>query len=285
MKLNKYGFFTLVFVLATLMFSCSSDLYPLGGKARRAFKKNLKTQHKKYKKFRTFTLDKDSLDADQRRAPSPNFNVRTPQIVVIHYTAQQSCGQSLETLSNAFIPGQVSAHYLICKNGVVNSMVDENYRAWHAGYGRWGNMNDINSSSLGIEIDNDGDEYFTDDQINSLLILLKSMKERYNIPTGNFIGHADLAPTRKSDPGKYFPWDKLADKGFGYKPDSDLPDVPEHFDPLNALRMIGYDTRDLDAAIVAFKRHYIQHDTDSELSDKDEKVLYNIYLKYLNRDD
>lgn len=269
----------------TLFSACSSDLYPLGRKAKRGYKKNLKTQHKRYKKLNPVKLDPDSLKSEQYTAPSPNFDIRTPQLVVIHYTAQQSCEQSLKTLSNHRVPGQVSAHYLICKDGTVYNMVDENYRAWHGGIGKWGNMQNINSLSLGIELDNDGDDYFSEDQISSLLVLLDSMKERYDIPRGNFVGHADIAPARKIDPGKYFPWDELAEHGFGYAVDSILPKPPENFDPVAALRMIGYDTRDLSSAIRAFKLHYvhpIKEDELTALKREDEKTLYSIYLKYLH---
>src|SRR5690606_12650759 len=114
------------------------------------------------------------------------------------------------------------------------------------GSGKWGNTTDLNSASIGIELDNDGFFYFPEAQINSLLQLLAVLKEKYNIPTANFIGHADIAPTRKDDPSPHFPWKTLADHGFGlwhdveFKPYSEQEALPE-FDVKDALRIIGYD--------------------------------------------
>jgi N-acetylmuramoyl-L-alanine amidase len=153
-------------------------------------------------------------------------------------------------------------------------MLNDYLRAWHAGAGRWGNLTDINSSSIGIEIDNNGFETFTDHQLGSLLQLLDTLKKRYSIPAANFIGHADIAPTRKNDPNIYFPWKLLAEKGFGrwYGDTSNLK-LPQPFDHLQALRVIGYDIRDSIAAIRAFKRHFVQ-DTLHVLKEQDKKVLY-----------
>ncbi|HVE61923.1 MAG TPA: N-acetylmuramoyl-L-alanine amidase, partial [Chitinophagaceae bacterium] len=142
-----------------------------------------------------------------------NFNLRKPNIVVIHHTAQNSCEQTLKTFTTERT--QVSAHYVICKDGTVHHMLNDYLRAWHGGVGKWGNINDINSSSIGIEIDNNGFETFTAPQISSLLILLDTLKKKYFIPTANFIGHADMAPGRKVDPNVNFPWKNLSEKGFG----------------------------------------------------------------------
>lgn len=274
----------LILCLISFIASCSNYRYPLGKTAKRAYKKNLKEKRKAYKKFTPVKLPKDSLDGEQWTAPSPNFNIRKPDLVILHYTAQKSCETSLKTLTRSKTNRKVSAHYFICKNGTIYNMVDERYRAWQAGDSRWGNMDDINSVSLGIEIDNKGDEPFTKPQIHSLLILLKSIKSRYNISQGNFVGHADVAPTRRGDPGSHFPWDKLAEHGYGYQTDSILPEVPEQFDEMSALRLIGYDIRNEDAAKVAFKRHFIQkeEDPDPAFDAEDRKILYDIYLKYLN---
>ena len=94
-------------------------------------------------------------------------------------------------------------------------MLNDYLRAWHAGLSKWGNLTDVNSSSIGIELDNDGFQPFADAQINSLLKLLASLKTAYNIPAANFIGHGDIAPTRKNDPNVLFPWKMLVEKGFG----------------------------------------------------------------------
>ena len=141
-----------------------------------------------------------------------NFDLRKPNFVIIHHTAQNGCPETLHTFT---IPqSQVSAHYVICKDGTVHHMLNDYLRAWQAGLSKWGNNTDINSSSIGIELDNNGFEYFTDPQINSLLILLDTLKNKYKIPQENFIGHGDIAPGRKVDPNWRFPWKLLADHGF-----------------------------------------------------------------------
>ncbi len=277
--------FCIGFAIFIVSSSCSPYLFPLGKTAKRAYKNNLKDRREDYTRFTAIELPADSLNAQQWTAPSPNFDVRTPNLVIIHHTAEESCQQSLRTLTDPNRRGRVSAHYLICKDGSVYRLVNEHYRAWQAGLSRWGNMQNINSLSLGIELDNNGHEPFSGPLIHSLLVLLKSIQTRYNIPTGNFVGHSDIAPTRKVDPSVYFPWETLARHGFGYQKDRVLPAVPEHFDDLAALRLIGYDVRDTAAAVAAFKRHYIQADVSPNLRPFDRRVLYDIYLKSLHYGD
>jgi len=260
--------------------SCSRHLYPLEKPARTAYKSTLKQARQGYDHFTAVRLDLDSLGLKQWTAPSPNFDVRTPDLVIIHQTEQNSCAQSLHTLTNPLTTRKVSAHYLICKDGTVFKLVDERYRAWQAGVSRWGNFDNINSISLGIELDNTGKEAFTGPQISALLVVLKSIASRYHIPQGNYIGHADVAPTRRRDPSEYFPWKRLAGEGFGYWRDSVLPATPPGFDDITALRLIGYDIRDTSAAIAAFKRHFVQTDVSPLLSDADRQVLYDIFLHY-----
>lgn len=263
--------------------SCSPYFYPLGKTAKREYKNNLKEMSETYEEFNAVKLTSDSLIVNQVVAPSPNFNIRTPVMVIIHHTAGSTCMGALRTLTNPERTGRVSSHYLICKDGTIYQLVNESYRAWQAGDSRWGNINDINSVSLGIELDNNGFEPFPEEQINSLLVLLNSIKTRYDIPTGNFVGHADVAPTRKQDPNIYFPWKELAMHGFGFWADrSSLQDPPKKFNPVVALRSIGYDIRDVNAAIVAFKRHFIQTDITPDLRSIDLRILYDIYLQYLS---
>lgn len=207
-----------------------------------------------------------------------NFNMRKPNYVIIHFTAQDSAAQTLKTFT--VVRTQVSAHYVIGRDGKVYHMLNDYLRAWHAGISKWGSVTDMNSCSIGIELDNNGSEPFKDAQINSLLALLAQLKTSYGIPTANFIGHQDIAPKRKPDPGPLFPWKKLAQKGFGYWSDDVLELAPDTFDPTTALRLIGYDTSDLNAAIVAFKRHFIQTDQSPTLSQLDMNVLYNVSRKY-----
>jgi N-acetylmuramoyl-L-alanine amidase len=207
-----------------------------------------------------------------------NFGIRKPDYVIIHFTAQDSIQQTLHTFT--VTASSVSAHYVIAKNGTVYHMVNDYLRAYHAGLGKWGSVVDMNSCSIGIEIDNNGNEPFTAAQINSLLLLLAQLKKHYNIPQANFIGHQDFAPKRKPDPGPFFPWKTLAQHGFGYWSDDILELAPDGFDYTIALKLIGYDTSDPKAAIVAFKRHFVQTDISPEITQLDLNVLYNVYQKY-----
>jgi len=222
---------------------------------------------------------------DSAGAPIPsefvgtvNFGIRRPNYVIIHYTAQDSIQQTIKTFT--VTTTQTSAHYVVGKNGKVVRMANDYLRANHAGVGKWGSVTDMNSCSIGIEIDNNGKEPFTDVQIKSLLALLAHLKTTYNIPQANFIGHQDFAPKRKPDPGPLFPWKTLAAHGFGFWSDDILELPPENFDYTIALRLIGYDTSDINAAIVAFKRHFVQTDYSPQLTQLDLNVLYNVYQKY-----
>lgn len=207
-----------------------------------------------------------------------NFNLRKPNFVIIHHTAQNSCEQTLRTFTtNA---SQVSAHYVICKDGAIHHMLNDYMRAWHAGAGKWGNDADINSNSIGIELDNNGYETFAPEQISSLLKLLAALKKQYNIPQPNFIGHADIAPTRKTDPNIYFPWKLLAENGFGFwYDDTSNVSLPATFNHLQALRIIGYNVKDSNAAIVAFKRHWLG-DSLPGLDSGKYKILLQVMKKY-----
>lgn len=207
-----------------------------------------------------------------------NFNLRKPNYVIIHFTAQDSLGQTLHTFT--IQQTQVSAHYVVGKDGKVVHMLNDYLRAWHAGVSRWGSISDMNSCSIGIEIDNNGNEPYTDAQVKSMLALLSYLKKTYSIPATNFIGHQDIAPLRKPDPGPYFPWKILAQHGFGYWSDDVLELAPDNFDYTNALKLIGYDTRDINAAVVAFKRHFVQTDIKPQLTQLDLNVLFNVYQKY-----
>ena len=214
---------------------------------------------------------------EARQVASIHFNLRKPNYVIIHHTAQDSLEQTLRTFT---VPhSEVSAHYVIGRDGEVYQLLNDYVRGWHAGVGKWGTVTDLNSISLGVELDNNGKEPFTEPQIYSLLNLLDTLQQRYNIPSTNFIAHSDIAPSRKVDPSAFFPWKRLAACGFGLWPDEVLMTPPENFNPEDALRIIGYDTSNLDAAIKAFKLHYIQNDVSGELTDYDLSVLYSLYRK------
>lgn len=206
-----------------------------------------------------------------------NFNLRKPNFIIIHHTAQDSIQQTIKTFT--LERTQVSSHYVIGDNGRVIQMLNDYLRAWHGGSGSWGKITDINSTSIGIELDNNGSEPFSDAQINSLLALLSKLKKDYNIPTQNIIGHADIAPSRKRDPSAFFPWKTLAENGFGIWSDEVLEQAPVDFNVEQALRIIGYDTKNISAAVTAFKLHYVQSDVNDVIDDYTKNVLYSIYKK------
>ncbi len=261
-----------LFLILFIGLSCSSNKYA-------ATNKSYKKQVKAFAKILRQIPLKDSIATSSDWVGTTNLGMRKPNFVIIHHTAQNSCEQTLQTFT---LPRtQVSAHYVICKDGTIHHMLNDYLRAWHAGNARWGNVTDVNSSSIGIEIDNNGFETFSDQQINSLLILLGALKKNYNIPSANFIGHADIAPTRKNDPNVTFPWQTLADKGFGlWYGDTSKITVPQNFSRLQALRIIGYDVRDSSAAIQAFKRHFEMQEKNKMLTEGDDKILYNLSQKY-----
>jgi N-acetylmuramoyl-L-alanine amidase len=206
-----------------------------------------------------------------------NFNLRKPNFVIIHHTAQDSLQQTIKAFTKT--ESKVSAHYIIAKDGKIVHMLNDYLRAWHAGISSWGKNYDINSASIGIELDNNGKEAFSDSQINSLLALLTKLKKDYNIPTENFIGHSDIAPTRKKDPSALFPWKTLATMGFGVWPDEVLELAPANFDTEQGLRIIGYNTQNLNAAITAFKLHFIQTEVDAILDQKTINAIYKLSKK------
>lgn len=200
--------------------------------------------------------------------PSPNFNERKPVIIVLHSTEQGSVEQSLATLRSENSGGKVSSHYLVGDDGRIYQLVADLDRAWHAGSGRWGSITDLNSASIGIEIDNDIDEPFTDAQIASVITLLEDLTTRLSIPKTQVIAHADMAPMRKRDPGSMFPWKRLFDAGIGIWPDPAAGDPPPGFDPWLALARIGYPLGDTQetrtAAVRAFHRRFRgQNDGDN----------------------
>ena len=214
--------------------------------------------------------------------PSKNFNERRPVVIVLHATEQESAAQSLDTLRSANSGGKVSAHYLVGDDGRIYQLVSDLDRAWHAGAGRWGAITDLNSASIGIEIDNDRGEPFTEAQIASLLRLLGDLCERLSIPRSQVIAHADLAPTRKVDPGPLFPWKRLHAAGFGIWPAEPMAEPPPGFDPWLAMAAIGYavdgeaDARA--AAVRAFHRRFRGRDDgddpDAAFDAQDLRILH-----------
>ncbi|NDW53963.1 N-acetylmuramoyl-L-alanine amidase [Aliiroseovarius sp. PrR006] len=151
--------------------------------------------------------------------PSPNFGPRreglVPSLIVLHYTAMPDPDEALERLCSPKY--EVSAHYLIHRDGRLFQLVDEEMRAWHAGAGSWAGMDDINSWSIGIEMDNDGASPFSEPQMATLETLLPEIMQRWNIDPAGVIGHSDMAPGRKTDPGPRFDWARLARQGLAVR--------------------------------------------------------------------
>ncbi len=209
--------------------------------------------------------------------PSPNYDIRRPVLIVLHFTDEHSVQESLDTLRTRNSGGPVSAHYLIGSDGHIYQLIADPLRAWHAGGGRWGTITDLNSSSIGIELDNDGHSPFAPPQIASLLQLLADLTTRLHIPPTQIIGHEDLAPSRKDDPGPLFPWQQLADAGFGRWPQAPLADPPEGFDPWMALALVGYPLDDRAAALHSFHDHYRGAVAlDDGFDTQDLRILYNL---------
>jgi N-acetylmuramoyl-L-alanine amidase len=272
-EMRYLGNTLLLSFLTVLFYNCNRGPYA-------ASNKDYKRQAKQYAALLRQAPPTDSLpQMINSWVGTTNFNMRKPNFVIIHHTAQNSCEQTLQTFTNK--KTAVSAHYVICKDGTVHHMLNDYLRAWHGGVAKWGNNTDINSSSIGIEIDNNGIDTFATAQINTLLQLLTNLKKAYAIPAANFIGHEDIAPGRKVDPNVTFPWKKLADGGFGlWWNDTTNVSVPPVFNHLQALRIIGYDIKDTTAVIQTFNRKYLSQDKQSSLSEAGRKILYTLYRKY-----
>ena len=209
------------------------------------------------------------MDSVIRWLASPNFDSRRANFVILHHTSDRTKDEALSTLTDP--ERKVSAHYLVGRDGEIVQLVEEKERAWHAGVSWWGGNTDINSVSIGIELDNDGFEPFADEQIDALLVLLDDVVKRNNIPAANIIGHADVAPGRKADPSAWFPWQRLAEHGFGLWCDDPPDAVPETFDPAMGLTAIGYSPARPEASRRAFLLHYAGE--RENLSEEQEKAL------------
>ena len=215
------------------------------------------------------------LPVEQR--PSPSFDARRPNFVILHHTGSGEAERALRTLTDPL--RKVSSHYLVAREGRIAYLVDELARAWHAGESYWGGNRDMNSASIGIELDNNGKEPYAEAQIESLLALLADLKERYRIPAANFLGHGDVAPGRKTDPGREFPWKRLADRGFGLWCDPPYPSAPAGLDAATLLAALGYDVSDLDAALGAFKRHFAPDGDSRAVTDEHRALLHCLVLR------
>lgn len=189
--------------------------------------------------------------------PSPNHDDRGNAVIdmlVLHYTGMKTAQAALEKLCDP--AAKVSAHYTVDEDGTVYAHVPEVLRAWHAGVSSWAGVSDINARSIGIELVNPGHEFgyrdFTHAQIEALITLCHGILLRHPIPSARVLGHSDVAPARKEDPGELFPWERLARAGIGLWPTSrDANLGPE------ALGRYGYDlSAGQDKMVTAFQRHF-----------------------------
>ena len=223
--------------------------------------------------------------------PSPNFDARVLPItmIVLHYTGMESAGTALARLTDP--AAKVSAHYLIDEDGQVSRLIAEEHRAWHAGKSCWRGVEDINSASIGIELVNPGHEFgyrpFTEAQIEALVPLMADIQARYGITRGNIVGHSDIAPARKQDPGELFPWARLAKVRLALpRPTRNLIDsnwTESGF--LLALERFGYDVTDRLAAIVAFQRRFRPELMDGEVDGECRAILLALLLPKPQGDD
>ncbi|MFN7222813.1 MAG: N-acetylmuramoyl-L-alanine amidase [Paracoccaceae bacterium] len=170
-------------------------------------------------------------------------------MIVIHYTAMESCAEARHRLCDP--QAEVSAHWLISRLGHTEALVDEAARAWHAGAGEWAGVTDVNSHSIGIELDNRGNEPFTNKQMDALEILLSDMMHRWQLPAHRVIGHSDMAPDRKRDPGPHFDWRRLALGGLSVWPEPCDPTPASAF--AAAARQFGYPDIDQQTLLQAFR--------------------------------
>jgi N-acetylmuramoyl-L-alanine amidase len=220
-----------------------------------------------------------------RHAPSPNWDERKLPIsmVVLHYTEMRSADEALARLTDP--EAKVSAHYLISEAGEVIALVDEDKRAWHAGQSFWRGHPDVNSASIGIELDHPGHAFgyrdFAEAQFHALVPLLARIVKQYGIPRANVVGHSDIAPARKIDPGELFPWDRLAE----YKLCLPRPTKLEAGDPFDndaafylALERFGYDASAGRKAVEAFQRRWRPEKIDGEIDGQVRAILFRLLL-------
>lgn len=228
---------------------------------------------------------------DPIETPSPNFDDRSLPIsmIVLHYTGMPDAASAIQWLANP--ASKVSAHYVVTEDGKVVRMVDEAKRAWHAGRSYWRGVEDVNSASIGIEIVNPGHEWgylpFPDAQIDALIPLVSEIMQRHRITRGNVVGHSDIAPARKQDPGELFPWAKLARLRLALpRPTRNLVD-PHWSDGgfMLALQRFGYDIAEPEAAVCAFQRRFRPDLIDGVIDGESRAILLALLLPRPRGDD
>lgn len=206
--------------------------------------------------------------------PSANHDERgkvgAPDMLVIHYTGMESGQAALERLCDP--AARVSAHFLIEEEGRVLRLVPEHRRAWHAGLSHWAGEDNLNDAALGIELVNPGHEFgyraFPEAQMRSLIELAVVLRNRHDIPRHRVVGHSDIAPLRKEDPGELFDWPRLAREGLGLWSAASAEDVRrDEAEARRALSVIGYGylEEDLGRVLLAFQRHFLPEHLSGEL--------------------
>ena len=214
---------------------------------------------------------------------SPNHDNRPDDVgvdmLVLHYTGMQSADAACERMCD---PGaEVSAHYMIDEDGTVRGLVPEDRRAWHAGEAFWRSNTDINARSIGVEMVNPGHEFglvpFPDAQMAALEKLSKQVIQRYSIVPVNIVGHSDVAPRRKSDPGELFDWARLAASGIGLWPIGVEPTSPDAIDANALLDGIGYETLDMEQTVTAFQRRYRPAQIDAIIDDETAGLIQSVH--------
>ncbi|HEY9039287.1 MAG TPA: N-acetylmuramoyl-L-alanine amidase [Roseovarius sp.] len=212
--------------------------------------------------------------------PSPNYGERRngerPDLLLLHFTNMPSAEEAVARLCDP--RAGVSCHYVIAEDGRLWHLVDETQRAWHAGLGRWGAVSEVNSRSIGIELANRGTHPFPDPQISVLEVLMRGIMARWHIPPERVIGHSDMAPDRKDDPGPHFDWRRLALQGLAIWPEAAAPAGKPAFRAL--AEQVGYGADFSDADILAALRLRWRPWARGPLEDADMGVLTDIAARF-----
>lgn len=228
-----------------------------------------------------------------RDLPSPNHDARPDGVpidmLVLHYTGMRTGQEAIDRLRDP--AAKVSSHYVVEEDGAIFRLVPEERRAAHAGISHWRGHAALNARSIGIEIVNPGHEFgyrpFPDEQVGAVVRLVHAIKDRYEITRGNVVGHSDVAPARKQDPGELFPWGKLARLRLALpRPTRNLMD-PRWTDAgfLLALERFGYDVTDAEAAVTAFQRRFRPEMVDGVIDAECRMILLALLLPKPQGDD
>ena len=204
---------------------------------------------------------------------SKNFDKRKKKIsfIIIHYTETKNLNEAINLLTSK--TRRVSCHYIIDLDGSIYNLVDVDQRAWHAGESKWKRSEDINSRSIGIEIVNPGEisyKKYKKKQISSLVKLLIKLKKKFKIANNKILGHSDIAPLRKIDPGKHFPWKVLSENSLGIWVDEKISNLP-------------LDKRQLNTLLKNLKRIGYPYIKDEKFTQNNKKIINSFHRHHLNK--